>query len=122
MRYHVPMLRMLFVALALLTFVTVALSQEETAATMTGVVTDAAGSVVQGANVTVTNKDTNAERKVETNADGNYVVTPLTPGSYTIVAWHEKLGTQDQKVTIGEKESKDTAFTFKAPAEAPASD
>ena len=54
--------------------------------------------------------------------DGKFELKTLPPGSYTIVAWHEKLGTQDQKVTIGEKESKDIAFTFKAPAEAPASD
>ena len=57
-----------------------------------------------------------------TDKDGKFELKTLPPGSYTIVAWHEKLGTQDQKVTIGEKESKDIAFTFKAPAEAPASD
>jgi hypothetical protein len=30
------------------------------------------------------------------------------------------MGTQEQKVTIGEKETKDIAFTFKAPADAAA--
>ena len=38
-------------------------------------------------------------------------------GDYTLLAWHEKLGTQEQKVTIAEKESKDITFTFKAPAD-----
>jgi hypothetical protein len=36
--------------------------------------------------------------------------------TYTIEAWHEKLGTQTQSVTLGEKESKQVTFTFKAPA------
>ena len=31
-----------------------------------------------------------------------------------IEAWHEMLGTRTQSVTIGEKESKDIAFSFKA--------
>jgi hypothetical protein len=36
------------------------------------------------------------------------------PGTYTITAWHEKLGKQDQQVTIGKGETKDVTFTFKA--------
>ena len=40
----------------------------------------------------------------------------LPPGTYTIEAWHEKLGTQTQSVTIAAKESKDVNFTFKAAA------
>ena len=39
-------------------------------------------------------------------------------GTYTIEAWHEKLGTQTQSVTIGAKETKDVAFTFKPAAAA----
>ena len=34
-------------------------------------------------------------------------------GTYTVEAVHEKLGRQTQTVTIGEKETKDVAFTFK---------
>jgi hypothetical protein len=52
-----------------------------------------------------------------TDKDGKFDLKTLPPGSYTIEAWHEKLGAQQQKVTIGEKETKDIAFTFKAPAE-----
>ena len=40
----------------------------------------------------------------------------LPPGTYTIEAWHEKLGTQTSSVTIGAKETKDITFTFKPPA------
>jgi plastocyanin len=46
-------------------------------------------------------------------ADGAFSLDGLPPGTYTIEAWHEKLGTQTQTVTIGEREQKDIAFTFK---------
>jgi plastocyanin len=51
-----------------------------------------------------------------TDQNGSFELKTLPPGTYTIEAWHERLGAQEQKVTIGEKETKDVAFTFKAPA------
>lgn len=46
-------------------------------------------------------------------ANGNFTIANLPPGSYTIVAWHEKYGTQEQQVTVGAKESKAVNFVFK---------
>ena len=51
-----------------------------------------------------------------TKDDGKFEIANLPPGTYTIEAWHEKLGPMTQSVTIGAKESKDITFTFKAPA------
>ena len=51
-----------------------------------------------------------------TAADGTYMIKDLPAGTYTIEAWHEKLGTQTQQVTVGAQESKPAAFTFKAGA------
>jgi plastocyanin len=49
-----------------------------------------------------------------TGKDGKFELKTLPPGTYTIEAWHEKFGTQEQKVTLGQKESKEVNFTFKA--------
>jgi plastocyanin len=48
-----------------------------------------------------------------TSDDGRFELKGLPPGTYTIEAWHETLGTRTQSVTIGEKETKDLAFSFK---------
>ena len=56
----------------------------QTAATVVGDVKDASGAVTPGATVTVRNEGTRIERKVETNEAGQYRVTPLNPGTYTV--------------------------------------
>ena len=45
---------------------------------------------------------------------GAFELKDLPPGTYTIEAWHEKLGTQTQSVTLGAKETKTVSFAFKA--------
>jgi len=51
-----------------------------------------------------------------TGPDGKYEIKGLPPGDYTIAFVHEKLGTQEQKVTVGAKESKTLDQSFKAGA------
>jgi plastocyanin len=48
-----------------------------------------------------------------TPTTGGFELKNLPPGTYTIEAWHETLGTQDQAVTIAARESKTVSFTFK---------
>jgi plastocyanin len=48
-----------------------------------------------------------------TDASGKFEIKGLPPGDYTIEAWHEKLGTQEQKITVAAKESKEANFAFK---------
>lgn len=49
-----------------------------------------------------------------TGSDGTFTIKGLPPGDYTLEAWTATFGTQDQKVTVGPKESKTVDFTFKA--------
>jgi plastocyanin len=53
-----------------------------------------------------------------TDKDGKFDLKDVPPGTYTIEAWHEKLGTATQSVTLGQKDTKDISFTFKAGASA----
>ncbi|MDR3722296.1 MAG: carboxypeptidase regulatory-like domain-containing protein [Candidatus Acidoferrales bacterium] len=43
---------------------------------------------------------------------GDFALKNLPPGTYTIEAWQEKFGAQDQTITIGPKESKSLDFVF----------
>lgn len=47
-----------------------------------------------------------------TGDDGSYTIKDLPPGEYEIEAWHEKYGTQTQKVTVAaEGQTADFQFT-----------
>ena len=48
-----------------------------------------------------------------TGDDGSFTLKGLPPGDYTLEAWHEKLGTQEIKVTVAAKDSKSADFAFK---------
>ncbi len=49
--------------------------------------------------------------------DGTFEIKGLAPGTYTIEAWHERLGTQTQQVTISDAApAAMAAFTFKPEA------
>ena len=47
-----------------------------------------------------------------TGQDGRVALNNLPPGTYTVEAWHERLGVKTQQITVGAKESKDVAFAF----------
>ena len=58
-----------------------------------GTVTDAQGSVVPGATVTVRNVATGVERSTVSDASGEYITASLAPGRYRIEAHLDRLST-----------------------------
>lgn len=47
------------------------------------------------------------------NDDGTFAIKNLPPGTYTIGVWQEKLGTQDQQLTVAPHQDAVANFTFK---------
>lgn len=50
-----------------------------------------------------------------TKDDGKFTIKDLPAGSYEIEAWHEKLGSKVEKITVADGESKTVDFKFTAP-------
>src|SRR5260221_6584151 len=59
-------------------------AQQADRAVITGIVTDASGSAVPDAKVTITSQETGTKTVVGTNSAGNYSTPPLTLGTYTV--------------------------------------
>jgi len=74
----------------------IALAQVDTGA-ISGVITDSTGAVVPGAQVTITQEETNTKMVLTTNAAGFYSAPALHPGHYDIEV--AKTGFQSQKRT-----------------------
>lgn len=70
---------------------------------VSGTVTDATGAVVSNATVTLTNNATGAIRTTVTNSHGEYAMTQLVPGTYTvnIAAAGFATAKESVKVTVG---------------------
>ena len=49
-----------------------------------------------------------------TSTTGTFRLNNVPPGTYTVEAWQEKYGTQEQTITLGPKETKSLRFTFKS--------
>jgi plastocyanin len=47
-----------------------------------------------------------------TGADGQFALSGVPPGTYTVEAWHEKFGTRTATITIGEKQAGSLTFSF----------
>ena len=70
--------------MALLLLAAVSFAQSTTDGAIGGVVTDPAGAVVPGANVTARNLGTSATTTATTDGSGRYLVSHLQPGLYSV--------------------------------------
>ena len=50
-----------------------------------------------------------------TGEDGTYDISDVPAGTYTLVAWHSRLGEHTQEITVGADGSVSADFTFSAP-------
>src|SRR5690348_3105421 len=57
---------------------------QEFRASISGVVTDPAGSLIAGANITVTEINTGTKQETKTDGAGHYIVPLLLPGDYDV--------------------------------------
>ena len=71
-------------ALALTLVISAVALGQTTTATLTGTVLDASGSVIPGANITLTNDQSGDVRRTTTNGEGYYSISPIPPGNYTL--------------------------------------
>jgi hypothetical protein len=84
---------------------------QERGSSITGTVTDISKGVLQGASVTVTNKESNRVTKVATGRDGKYYARDVEPGRYSIVfdlTGFSKLAVDDVILLLGK------TFTYDA--------
>ncbi len=51
-----------------------------------------------------------------TGADGRFMLPNVPPGRYVVQAWHERFGTREVEVAVGEKEAKQVTLTFRTAA------
>ena len=86
------------VAIGLLTPVP---ARAQSNATLSGTVTDAQNAVMPGVSITVHNSATNQDRAVVTDAQGQYVVAALPPGTYEVTAHLEGFTDQKREVPLG---------------------
>jgi hypothetical protein len=79
--------RGIFVVVVLFAMLSLSLANswaQTTFASIVGTIHDPSGAVVAGATVTVINMDTNEQRTVKTDANGDYHVLNLVPGTYRL--------------------------------------
>ena len=65
--------------------------------TISGTITDPQGQVIPGATVTVVNESTNDSRVTVSDANGNFQVTNLQPGRYTVRVALQSFRTLERK-------------------------
>jgi len=86
---------------------------------MNGTVHDQTGGVMQGATITVTNKDTGQEHQAVTGADGSFAVSPLPAGNYLVKAGASGFRTliENATVQVGQVTSVDLVMQVGAASE-----
>src|SRR5689334_15263662 len=75
-------------------------SSGATAGAIVGTVRDGQGAVIEGAEITARQLETNLIRQLRTQAQGNYTLAQLPPGRYEISARAEGFTTSTEMLTL----------------------
>ncbi|HEV7398220.1 MAG TPA: TonB-dependent receptor [Pyrinomonadaceae bacterium] len=86
--------------------------QTVTSATLGGMVQDAGGGLISGANLTVTNLATNQKQSTTTGADGRYKFPYLSVGAYTLTIEAAGFETTKKKLTVSIGQNLDLPLTL----------
>jgi hypothetical protein len=104
---------MVIVLLWLISAAVASFAQVDTGAVV-GTIKDASGAVVPNATATVTNLDTGVKTAVKSGSDGNYVITPLKIGRYSVSAEAPGFGTEvRQNIVLDVQQSIRLDFTLR---------
>jgi hypothetical protein len=85
-RTQTPCRLPILITLLLLASLTTSAAHAQTTGSITGIVTDISGAVIQGAAINVKNTETGATRTTTTNSLGRYFVLDLPVGEYRVTA------------------------------------
>jgi hypothetical protein len=105
-------IRIAFVLLGSLIFVTAGFGQGGINATLSGTVSDATGALIPGVEVTAKNTGTGVASGNITNETGTYQFPSLQPGSYEVTAALAGFQTQTFKLTLGTSQNIRQNFTL----------
>lgn len=72
----------------------------QSSASVSGTVTDPTGAVIPGAQIVLTNTDTNVATKTATNGSGAYSITGIVPGNYSIKVTRDGFETATEKSIV----------------------
>ena len=88
-------------------------AQSSNTGTVTGVVTDASGAVVNGATVTLRDTSTNTSRTNNTNDAGRYIFVDVTPGVYDLTVAKQGFSMVKTQTTVRVGSPRPQTFLYK---------
>jgi hypothetical protein len=109
------------VIFAILSFMLSAANAQVDTASLTGIITDANGGVIPGAQVTVLNQATNISVETVSGQDGYYTIANLRPGLYTVSVEERGFKREtrpDFRLSVGQRARLDFIVTVGAVTEA----